>query len=146
MEYDLQWNEHSQGQHSQGPKAIITSRITPGLHERAVATKAQQVQRSAYTMESTKANQRRLSKRSILQQTHLQKNTEQHELFPKGSTMDDRKRTCSAYRNTLNCLNQSIPWLPGITLTFLMKLLIEFQSSKPLELLRISTVQSVNTT
>lgn len=40
MEYDLQWNEHSQGQHSQGPKAIITSRITPGLHERAVATKA----------------------------------------------------------------------------------------------------------
>lgn len=39
IEYDLQWNEHSQGQHSQGPKAIITSRITPGLHERAVATK-----------------------------------------------------------------------------------------------------------
>lgn len=40
IEYDLQLNEHSQGQHSQGPKAIITSRIPPGLHERAVATKA----------------------------------------------------------------------------------------------------------
>lgn len=56
----------------------------------------------AYTMESTKANQSTLSKRSILQHTDPWKNTEQHELLLRGSIMNDVKQTCSACMNTLN--------------------------------------------
>lgn len=76
-------------------KATKTSRFTPVLHERAKPINCLENRKHQNKPENIK-------QKVHPQQTDLQ-NTEQHELFPRGSTTDDGKHTCSACVNMLNC-------------------------------------------